>query len=241
MLSAMVLPAEASPQERYVFKPSYGSSHHWALTQLKGNLRGKRVLDVGAGGGTIGRMVTQEAAAELVAVEIDTRAHPSLQLVYNEVYTSIEPLHGRKFDCILLLDVLEHLADPFDFIQRLAPLVAPNACILISVPNIAHWSVRFPLFFCGRFEYRSRGILDATHRYFFTLKRLKQLCDSIPGVTQTESSVSIEPIELVLPVWLHRSILFTFASRIRKKIAEVVPSLMAYQHLALVRIGRDIA
>jgi SAM-dependent methyltransferase len=181
-------------------------------------------------------MVAHEAPAELVAVEIDTRAHPSLALVYNEVHTSIEPLDGRKFDCVLLLDVLEHLPDPFDFVARLAPLLAPNAFIVISVPNVAHWSVRLPLFFCGRFEYRSRGILDATHRYFFTRKRLCQLCDSIPGATSLELSVSIEPVELVIPDWVQRNPLFAFTSRIRKKIAQLIPSLMAYQHLALVQL-----
>jgi 2-polyprenyl-3-methyl-5-hydroxy-6-metoxy-1,4-benzoquinol methylase len=232
----MVLPAEASPQERYVFKPSFGSSHHWALSQLQGCLSGKRVLDIGAGGGNIGRMIHPQAPAELVAVEIDTRAHPLLSQIYTEVHTSIEPLSGRQFDCILLLDLLEHLADPFEFVQRLRPLLAPGACLVISVPNIAHWSVRFPLFFLGRFEYRSRGILDATHLFFFTAKRLRELCASIPGATIESSSVSIEPIELLLPKWACENALFSAASRIRKWVAQLLPGLMAYQLLAVVRL-----
>jgi SAM-dependent methyltransferase len=236
MLSAMVLPAEASPQERYVFKPSFGSSHHWALAQLAGRLAGKRILDIGAGGGNIGRIIRPEGPTELVAVEIDTRAHPLLERTYTEIHTSIEPLTGRQFDYVLLLDVLEHLADPFDFIQKLRPLLAPGARLVISVPNVAHWSVRVPLFFLGRFEYRSRGILDATHLFFFTRKRLRELCESVPGATLENISASIEPVELALPRWVCDNALFGALARVRKVVAELLPGLMAYQLLTVVRV-----
>jgi 2-polyprenyl-3-methyl-5-hydroxy-6-metoxy-1,4-benzoquinol methylase len=217
MLSAMVLPAEASPQERYVFKPSFGSSHHWALAQLAGRLAGKRILDIGAGGGNIGRIIRPEGPTELVAVEIDTRAHPLLERTYTEIHTSIEPLTGRQFDYVLLLDVLEHLADPFDFIQKLRPLLAPGARLVISVPNVAHWSVRVPLF-------------------FFTRKRLRELCESVPGATLENISASIEPVELALPRWVCDNALFGALARVRKVVAELLPGLMAYQLLTVVRV-----
>ncbi len=236
MLSAMVLPAEASPQERYVFKPSFGSSHHWALAQISGRMAGKRVLDVGAGGGNIGRMIRPEGPEDLVAVEIDTRAHPLLAHTFTEVHTSIEQLSGRQFDYVLLLDLLEHLSDPFDFVQKLRPLLAPGARLVISVPNVAHWSVRFPLFFLGRFEYRSRGILDKTHLFFFTRKRLRELCESIPDASVESVSASIEPVELALPRWVCDNAPFKGLSRIRKVVAELLPGLMAYQLLTVVRV-----
>ncbi len=236
MLSAMVLPAEASPQERYVFKPSFGSSHQWALAQLSGRMTGRRILDIGAGGGTIGRMISPEGPAELVAVEIDSRAHPLLIRTYSEVYTSIEPLSGRQFDYVLLLDVLEHLSDPFDFVRKLQPLLAPGARLIISVPNVAHWSVRFPLFFLGRFEYRSRGILDETHLFFFTRKRVRELCASVPHSIMENLSVSIEPLELALPAWVSGTLLFRGLSRVRKWFAELLPGLLAYQILTVVKV-----
>jgi SAM-dependent methyltransferase len=199
-------------------------------------MTGKRVLDIGAGGGNIGRMIRPEGPRELVAVEIDTRAHPLLSKTYTEVHTSIEPLSGRQFDYVLLLDLLEHLSDPFDFIQRLQPLLAPGARLVISVPNVAHWSVRIPLFFLGRFEYRSRGILDQTHLFFFTRKRLRDLCTSIPGATLESVSASIEPVELALPRWVSNNAIFQGLARVRKVVAELLPGLMAYQLLTVVRV-----
>jgi SAM-dependent methyltransferase len=199
-------------------------------------MAGKRVLDIGAGGGNIGRIIRPEGPADLVAVEIDTRAHPLLVHTYTEVHTSIETLLGRQFDYVLLLDLLEHLSEPFDFLEKLRPLLAPGARLVISVPNVAHWSVRFPLFFLGRFEYRSRGILDETHLFFFTRRRLRDLCASLPGATQETVSASIEPVELALPSWVWDNFVFRGLSRVRKCIAELFPGLMAYQLLTVVKV-----
>jgi len=235
MLSAMDLPSEASPQERYVFKPAYGSSHHWALSQLKDRVSGKRVLDIGAGGGGMGLALAPNSPAELVAIEIDPRAHPILRETYQEVHPSVDALKGRLFDVVLLLDVLEHLSDPFSFMRGIKDLLAPGALLIISVPNVAHWSVRFPLFFLGRFEYRSRGLLDRTHLFFFTGKRLISLCASINGCSIEARSSSIEPLELLLPDWVCGNPLFRGLARIRRWAAEVAPSLLAYQLLVMVR------
>lgn len=235
MASAMDLPLDAAPQERYVFKPSYGSSHYWALRRLSGQVSAKRVLDIGAGGGGIGRAILPERPAQLVAVEIDPRAQTALRQTYGEVHDSIEPLVGRQFDVIILLDVLEHMSDPFGFLRQVEGLLAPGGRIAISVPNVAHWSVRFSLFFCGRFEYRSRGILDRTHLQFFSRRRFRELCTSLPSCTIESLNASIEPVELVLPSWAVRNPLFGLLSRIRAGVARALPGLMAYQHLGVLR------
>jgi SAM-dependent methyltransferase len=235
MTPAQKLSFEAPPQERYLFKPSVGSSHSWALGQLTGSVHGRRVLDIGAGGGGIGARLKPEAPAQLVAVEIDLRAHPLLTPIYSEVHTTLEPLAGRQFDTVVLLDVLEHLAEPEAFIRTLHPLLAPGATLLISVPNVAHWSVRLPLFLWGSFEYQPRGLLDRTHLQLFTRKRLTQLCRCIPGAQLEQLAASIEPVELLLPSWAHQNPIFRGLAHIRRAVATTVPGLMAYQLLARVR------
>jgi SAM-dependent methyltransferase len=235
MVSAMDLPLDAAPQERYVFKPLYGSSHYWALGRLQGTVAGKRVLDIGAGGGGIGRSIRPEKPAELVAVEVDPRAQIALKEVYEEVHAGVEPLSNRQFDTIILLDVLEHMVDPFGFLQTVQNLLAPGGQILISVPNVAHWSVRFPLLLLGRFEYRSRGILDRTHLQFFSRRRFKEMCASLSQCRVEQLGGSIEPVELVLPKWSVQNPGFSLVSRARWSLAQAFPGLMAYQHLALIR------
>jgi len=233
MASALDLPLEAAPQERYVFKPSYGSSHHWALGQLSGAVSGKRVLDIGAGGGGIGKVAREEHPKELVAIEIDPRAQAALRQTYDEVHAEISALTGRLFDIVILLDVLEHMSDPFGFLKELRPLLAPRARVIISVPNVAHWSVRFGLLF-GRFEYRSRGILDRTHLQFFSRRRFVEMLSSVDGSEIELTSASIEPIELMLPLWASNNPIFQGLARARSKFAHLLPGLMAYQHLGVV-------
>jgi SAM-dependent methyltransferase len=233
MVSALDLPLEASPQERYVFKPSYGSSHHWALGQLASHVEGKRVLDIGAGGGGIGRAARSANPQQLVAIEIDPRAQAALRSTYDEVYADITSLTGRQFELVVLLDVLEHMSDPFGFLKQLRPLLAPGARLIISVPNVAHWSVRFGLLF-GRFEYRSRGILDRTHLQFFSRRRFLEMCNSVERSDVAVTSGSIEPIELILPEWASNNSVFEWLARARFHLAELLPGLMAYQHLGVI-------
>jgi hypothetical protein len=68
---------------------------------------------------------------------------------------------------------------------------------VISVPNVAHLSVRAQLLF-GRFRYSDRGILDRTHLRFFTRRTIVELLtDSDFRIHQTTASAV--PLELVWP------------------------------------------
>jgi SAM-dependent methyltransferase len=235
MLSALHQTPEAPAHERYQFKPLRGSSHAWALEHLCASVRNRKLLDIGAGSGWLGKALTSAHPQELVAVEIDTRSHETLREVYNRVLTEITSLRGETFDVIVLLDVLEHLPRPMDYLMEVRSLLAPGGLILVSVPNVAHWSVRFPLFFLGRFEYRSLGIMDGTHLHFFSRRGFMNLCKSVPMCQIEQVSASIEPFEFALPRWLWDNRLYRSLLPARQAVARGLPGLMAYQHLALLR------
>jgi len=220
--------------KKYQFKPLKGSSHRWALDQLRGNVATSKILDVGAGGGGLGRCIREEGPAALVAVEPDLRAHETLSGIYDNVYSGIDSVEEELFDWILVMDVLEHTPSPESFLNQVRQLLAPGGKILISVPNVAHWSVRIPLFFCGRFEYQPIGIMDRTHLHFFYKRSLYRLCSSLLGCRVVSQSASIEPFELALPPWLGRSFLYKALIPVRLGVACMFPSLFAYQLLAVV-------
>ena len=50
----------------------------------------------------------------------------------------------ERFDLVLALDVLEHLATPDAMLRRLRDRMAADGTIIISVPNVAHYSVAAP-------------------------------------------------------------------------------------------------
>lgn len=81
---------------------------------------------------------------------------------------------GERFDYILALDVIEHLATPEDFLDQLRALAARSgAQVILTTANVAFVVMRISLLL-GRFEYGKRGILDITHTRLFTFNTLRR-------------------------------------------------------------------
>ncbi len=80
------------------------------------------------------------------------------------------------FDYVLLLDVIEHLASPETFVDRLreALKLAPKTKVLVSTANIGFVINRLMLL-SGQFNYGKRGILDLTHTRLFTFGSFRRL------------------------------------------------------------------
>lgn len=75
---------------------------------------------------------------------------------------------------MILADVLEHLADPWETLRQVRRVLAPGGTVVASIPNVRHWQVVRDLLE-GRWEYAEAGILDRTHRWFFTRRSLARL------------------------------------------------------------------
>jgi 2-polyprenyl-3-methyl-5-hydroxy-6-metoxy-1,4-benzoquinol methylase len=143
-----------------------------ALCSLFG--RPRTVLDVGCGIGLNGA-AAKRTGARVTGIEIVPASIERAKKVLDEVLVADiereaslrDALGQRRFDLLLLADVLEHTADPRAVLERLAPYVEEDGHVLISLPNVAAWPVRLGLL-AGRFEYTKSGILDDTHLRFFT-------------------------------------------------------------------------
>lgn len=157
------------------------------------------VLDVGCGEGATSGYLRENghcrwAAGIELSPEAAAQARERLDLVITGNLEELElPFDDGSLDLILCLDVLEHLVDPWAVVDRLAKLLRPGGTILASIPNVRHWSILLPLIFRGRWEYRSEGILDATHLRFFTrqsaialLQRKGLHVDSVAPLISTE-------------------------------------------------------
>ena len=123
-----------------------------------------RVLDVGCGRGATTRWLkTIYPNARFEGIEINSALSNELSQVYDKFYIgnlSIEVPDVNNFDLVLLLDVLEHTVDPLHVLKKLVSFADSDAVFIVSLPNIAHYSVAAPLFFHGRFEYQDLGIFD---------------------------------------------------------------------------------
>jgi SAM-dependent methyltransferase len=145
----------------------------------------------------------------------------------------VESLPGlpRGYDVVLAADLLEHLSDPQRMMRLIREALPPGGMLLISVPNVAHLYVRLALLF-GSFAYAERGILDRTHRVFFTRRSLRELLRQ-EGFTIEWEAVSIVPLPLALP-WLP-AWLIGLLTRLLAPLTRWFPTLLGYQLLAAAR------
>lgn len=177
--------------------PSVVNSSHSIVVQLVG--RDRRVLDVGCSTGYVARALVDvgctvsgiefnEAAAEI--------ARPVLEkLVVADLNST--PLDGafagQQFDAVVMADILEHLADPVDVLRTASTLLSEDGEVVISVPNVAHGSLRLALL-QGRWRYRDTGLLDKTHIHFYTVETLHALLEEAGLVATEIQSVVLDPL-----------------------------------------------
>jgi SAM-dependent methyltransferase len=133
---------------------------------------GATVLDVGCWSGSAGKFLIKHRNAIVDGIEPNSRAASLARRSYRQVFgVRFEDFlahHEGQYECVLFLDVLEHLPDPAETLKRSCRLLTSNGKALVSLPNIAYWWVRKELLL-GRWQYEDTGLLDRTHLRFFTL------------------------------------------------------------------------
>ena len=138
----------------------------------------RTLLDVGGGEGGFARAFADQRGGDALLVEPSAAAaraapHPRVRVVQGRIQDADASLHGT-FDAASLLDVLEHVEEPRELLQAVRPFIRPGGHLLVSVPNVGHWSVVRDLA-QGRFDYLPVGVLCATHLRFFTERSLREL------------------------------------------------------------------
>ncbi len=166
----------------YRYDPAPFSTHQLLLETVPAK---SRVLEVGTASGYMGEYLIHEKKCEVWGIEpVETLFRDASSVGYAKLFQeTVEEFIERhaaeagQFDVLFLADVLEHMVDPVKVLQRLRPLLAPQGKLVISMPNIAHYSIRKALL-CGRFTYEDAGILDRTHLRFFTKKTATEMIQS---------------------------------------------------------------
>lgn len=136
---------------------------------------GGTLLDVGGGVGATAAKLRELGYFDKVGVA-DRVAHnvTSLGLDFRhsgdlEDGDFLDDVIGAEgpFQCILCLDVLEHLRDPWGIVKQLHAALVPGGVIVASLPNVRNYKVLLPLAFRNRWTLTDAGVLDRTHLRFF--------------------------------------------------------------------------
>ncbi len=137
----------------------------------------KRVLEIGCGEGRfIAALagvaeswgVEPHAPAAAIAAQTMTRVLPTS-------FEAAEPdLPAHYFDLVICNDVIEHMDDHDAFFRRIQRYMAPGASIIGSVPNVRYYRNLFDVLVLKDWDYKDAGVLDRTHKRFFTQKSLRR-------------------------------------------------------------------
>lgn len=111
------------------------------------------------------------AGVELVPEHAGVAAQRLDKVFVGNMETDTLDIPAEFFDCIICADVLEHMIDPWTFVQPLKGYLVPNGIIVSSIPNVAHITVILDLL-RGRWEYHPSGLLDKGHLRFFTKRSI---------------------------------------------------------------------
>jgi 2-polyprenyl-3-methyl-5-hydroxy-6-metoxy-1,4-benzoquinol methylase len=141
------------------------------------------VMDVGCGKGVTSQWLKQiRPNITTVGVEIDKSVAAVAASVVDTVLVAdlekgLEALDSYKgrVDLLLLLDVLEHLHDPWARLKEFKTFLAPAGVVIASIPNVRNFKVLVPLLMKGEWRYQDAGILDRTHLRFFTRRTVLEL------------------------------------------------------------------
>ena len=144
--------------------------------------QGKRVLEIGAGPGSITRFLHETGQCRVTALEIDPEAIKQLAPFCERVYKVDlnEPnwpqalSEEKAFEVVVGADVLEHLYDPWSTLAAMKGLVQEGGYLVLSLPHVGH-SAFLAALMAGDFEYRDWGLLDRTHIRFFGINNIEAL------------------------------------------------------------------
>ena len=154
------------------FKPLH-SINPLRLSWIKSmiDLNGKRVLDVGCGGGILAESLAQ-SGAETTGIDLSDKAlkvaelhalESGVHVQYRAISTeALADIESEQYDVVTCMEMLEHVPDPASVIEACSKLVKPGGYVFFSTLNR---SLKSYLFAIIGAEYLLHLLPKGTHEY----------------------------------------------------------------------------
>jgi 2-polyprenyl-6-hydroxyphenyl methylase/3-demethylubiquinone-9 3-methyltransferase len=151
----------------------FSRGHREAIAQWIANNPISRVIDFGGGMGTLARMIIHKNPN--IAIDIyEPYPHPFAlkQCQPHNNIQFIETIEGTSYDCLVSLDVLEHVPDPLNLLSEMVRSVKPGGYLIIAnhffpsikchLPSTFHLRYSFDRF-AAMMGLRSLGRCEGSH------------------------------------------------------------------------------
>lgn len=190
------VPATSDPT--HVYRREIDTAQRSSLSVLAALVApGSHVLDLGTGGGALGRHLHESKGCRVDGVTLSAAerdealsAYDRLEVLDLEDPAWAERFADRQYDVVICADVLEHLREPEQVLRACRRLLRPDGWLLVSIPNVAYAGMIVELMH-GEWRYGREGLLDRTHLRFYTRRSFTRLLEGEGWRVER-----VEPIEL---------------------------------------------
>ena len=192
-----------------------------ALIDKQVGLNGKRVIDIGCGGGILAESMAVRGAV-VTGIDLSEKPLKVAQLHLLEsgqkvdyrlvAAEEIAQQEGNSFDCVTCMEMLEHVPDPLSTVRAAATLVKPGGWVFLSTLNRNPKSFLFAILGA---EYLLNLLPKGTHEYrrFITPAELAAMSRDA-GLTVSEfTGMTYNPISKVYALGNDISVNYIVACR----------------------------
>ena len=210
---------------------------------------GARILDIAAAQGNFS-LALAELGFEVTWNDLRAELADYVRMKYERGKIEYAPGNvfelnfSAPFDAVLMTEVIEHVAHPDEFLAKIAALVRPGGCIVMTTPNGGYFKNRLPKFSeCAdpaafeamQFKPNADGHIFLLHtdeieplarRAGLSVEKIVLFTNPLTtGHVKTESLLRIIPRSLVrlgesasaaLPAALQKKTMFEIGARFRK-------------------------
>jgi hypothetical protein len=137
----------------------------------------------------------------------------------------------EEIDYILILDVIEHLTNPEEFINNLIKKInIKRTKVIVSTGNVCFFVTRL-MMMLGQFNYGTRGILDRTHTRLFTIASFRRLFKYARFAINKEIYIPAP-----FPLALNNKFISSFLLKLNIFLLKILPGVFSYQVLFLMSL-----
>jgi len=155
------------------------------ITKKYGDIKGKRILELGSSSGYLLKKLYSAGAKEVVGVELaENYAEHARGMGFSIFSQPIEKLRlANEFDLLVTFHAFEHMIKPKSVLKAVHKALKKDGVFMGEVPNQDDWRIRiFDNEIVKRFHY------DPNHYYYFSPKTLSNYLNKL-------FDISLETVE----------------------------------------------